>query len=63
VNRLRIYVNGELTETLSVDASTEDPFDPSTRFDAALELSIDRNAFVVIVADGAEFSLYLRICH
>lgn len=52
VDRLRVYVNGALAETLTVDASTEDPLDAAVRFDAAIELSLERDAFVVLVADG-----------
>ncbi|MCB9596786.1 MAG: CehA/McbA family metallohydrolase [Sandaracinaceae bacterium] len=52
VDRLRVFVDGELTETLAIDASTEDPLDPVVRFRAPLEVAVDADAYVVFVADG-----------
>ena len=52
VDRLRVYVNGTLTETLPIDSSTEDPLEPTVRFRAPVEVAVDGSAFVVIVADG-----------
>ncbi|MCA9606840.1 MAG: CehA/McbA family metallohydrolase [Myxococcales bacterium] len=52
VDRLRVFVDGELQETLSIDASTEDPLEPVVRFRAPIEVDLDEDAFVVLVADG-----------
>ncbi len=52
VDRLRVVVDGVVTETLAVDASTEDPLDPTVRFRAPVEVEVGDGAFVVLVADG-----------
>ena len=55
VDRLRVFVDGALSETITVDESTEDPLEPTVRFDAPLEVAVaPGGSFVVLVADGAD---------
>jgi hypothetical protein len=55
--RLRVYVDGALTETIALDAGTGDPMNPAVRFDADLEVPVagpGGQSFAVFVADGPD---------
>lgn len=53
VDRLRVFVDGTLAETIAVDASTADPLEPAVRLRATVEVEPGASeSFVVFVADG-----------
>jgi hypothetical protein len=55
VDRLRVFADGALVETLPVDDTTIDPVVPSTRFDADVAVPVAMGSlpsWVVVVADG-----------
>jgi len=52
VDRLRVIVDGEVTETIALDETTRDPLDPVVRLRAPIEVAVDPGSFVVLVADG-----------
>jgi hypothetical protein len=55
VDRLRVYVDGALAETLMLDETTVDPMNATVRFEGDLEIDVDPGAlgsWVVFVADG-----------
>jgi hypothetical protein len=52
-SRLRVFVDGALTETIVLDDSTRDPVVPTTRFSDDLEIEVAAGgSWVVFVADG-----------
>ncbi|MBW2465423.1 MAG: hypothetical protein JRH11_27495 [Deltaproteobacteria bacterium] len=54
-DRLRVFVDGELRETIALDATTEDPMEPTTRFDADIEIDVAAGgSWVIFVADGTD---------
>jgi hypothetical protein len=54
-DRLRVFVDGMLTETITLDESTRDPLEPTTRFSQDLEVAIaPAGSWVVFVADGED---------
>lgn len=54
VDRLRVFVNGELQETLTLDETTRDPLEPVVRFRAPVEVDLSGDAYVIVVVDGAD---------
>ena len=53
VDTLRVYVNGVLSETITLDGSTVDPLNPAERFDADVAVPTGGTAaWVVFVAAG-----------
>ena len=53
VDRLRVYVDSELRDTVTLDVSTSDPSDPAVRYRGSIDIDIGpASSFVVIVADG-----------
>lgn len=53
VDTLRVYVNGVLIETITLDNTTADPLNPVSRFDADVSVpTADAAAWVVLVASG-----------
>lgn len=53
VDRLRVFVNGALSETIALDDSTADPLDPTIRFRGPVEIATSvGETFLVLVADG-----------
>lgn len=53
VDTLRVYVNGVLLETITLDETTADPLNPVVRFDADVSVPTgDAAAWVVLVAAG-----------
>ncbi|RLB48440.1 MAG: hypothetical protein DRJ42_23230 [Deltaproteobacteria bacterium] len=54
-DRLRVFVDGALAETIALDATTEDPMEPTTRFDADIEIDVaPGGSWVIFVADGTD---------
>ena len=53
VERLRVFVDGELRDTIRVDATTVDPLEPTVRYAGAIEVEVGAaESFVVFVADA-----------
>ncbi len=54
-NRLRVFVDGVMTETITLDETTRDPMEPTTRLSQDIEISVaPAGSWVVFVADGTD---------
>ncbi len=60
LDRLRVFVDGEVTETIVLDESTRDAMDPTIRFSEDISVAVAAGAlgsWALVVADGRDSTL------
>jgi len=53
LDKLRVIVGGEVAYQVTLDASTADPTNPVVRFNKDIELLLDKDSWMIVVATGS----------